>query len=573
MNMKKLFFLFLLILWNHNVFGQAFTSVIGTLTDTSSQVWSSAIVQAQFVPAFGNPNPSLNQGHVITDSVQSVTADNTGTFSLTLDDNSKVTPTGSQWRFTICPNAVVAVCSSTTVFISGASMNLSSILSAALTVPSVFVSPYAYRAYNDTEALASTGALYWRTSDNSLRGCVGFPCTWQAIGGGYNTIDNSGTPLTQRFILNMTGPGVSCVDNAGSSRTDCTFSASGGAVSGSGTSTFIPLWTNPTTLGNSGIRDQASASWPSGNVVTDQHSLFVSADNAFGTTCSAVGISTAPACIAQSWTTTDLLTFVNPFVGLGVVSGFNGASIPALGSAPQLIGIQINNGQTVGSVTGTLTAQAGLLINPINGSASETVTNDYSIYLRAMQNNGTVSHHYGLFMEDQTTTNNAGPNPVDPWGLYVTKGKSFFGSQVQLGANTFSTLPTCNAGAAGNIDTVSDSTVTAYGSTITGGGSSTVEAFCNGATWVVMGSNNSGFGNALISTSAGQILEVFDITPCNNPACSASMPHTFTSTPKCVATGHGGSVDISTSAPPTTTTITLDSSGVASATVYCVGNN
>ena len=42
-------------------------------------------------------------------------------------------------------------------------------------------------------------------------------------GSSYNqTIEDEGTPVTQRSTVNFTGAGVSCVDNAGSSRTDCT---------------------------------------------------------------------------------------------------------------------------------------------------------------------------------------------------------------------------------------------------------------------------------------------------------------------------------------------------------------
>ncbi len=44
---------------------------------------------------------------------------------------------------------------------------------------------------------------------------------------GYQTIKDEGSSLTQRTILNFTGAGVSCVDNAGATRTDCTISSGG----------------------------------------------------------------------------------------------------------------------------------------------------------------------------------------------------------------------------------------------------------------------------------------------------------------------------------------------------------
>lgn len=52
-------------------------------------------------------------------------------------------------------------------------------------------------------------------------------------GGGYATIQDEGSGLTARTILNFTGSGVNCVDNAGSTRTDCTINA--GAATAGGT--------------------------------------------------------------------------------------------------------------------------------------------------------------------------------------------------------------------------------------------------------------------------------------------------------------------------------------------------
>lgn len=46
----------------------------------------------------------------------------------------------------------------------------------------------------------------------------------QSAGSGYSTVADEGSNLTQRNIINFTGAGVSCVDNSGSSRTDCTIS-------------------------------------------------------------------------------------------------------------------------------------------------------------------------------------------------------------------------------------------------------------------------------------------------------------------------------------------------------------
>lgn len=46
----------------------------------------------------------------------------------------------------------------------------------------------------------------------------------------YQTVDNAGAALTQRSVLNFLGAGVSCADNAGQLRTDCTISTGGMAI-------------------------------------------------------------------------------------------------------------------------------------------------------------------------------------------------------------------------------------------------------------------------------------------------------------------------------------------------------
>lgn len=63
--------------------------------------------------------------------------------------------------------------------------------------------------------------------------------SWASCSGssGYTTVADEGSSLTARATLNFTGAGVSCVDNAGSTRTDCTISGGGGGVAGPGSST------------------------------------------------------------------------------------------------------------------------------------------------------------------------------------------------------------------------------------------------------------------------------------------------------------------------------------------------
>ena len=47
---------------------------------------------------------------------------------------------------------------------------------------------------------------------------------------GYTTVQNSGTSLTRRRTLNLTGSGVTCVDDSGGNKTTCTVSGSSGGA-------------------------------------------------------------------------------------------------------------------------------------------------------------------------------------------------------------------------------------------------------------------------------------------------------------------------------------------------------
>lgn len=94
---------------------------------------------------------------------------------------------------------------------------------------------------------------------------VTLPTSGTLISQAYTTIQDETSGLTQRTTLNFTGAGVSCVDNSGSSRTDCTISGGSAsdlqttyATDADGSNTTISLtaaddgliFTNPTSGGN-----------------------------------------------------------------------------------------------------------------------------------------------------------------------------------------------------------------------------------------------------------------------------------------------------------------------------------
>lgn len=87
------------------------------------------------------------------------------------------------------------------------------------------------------EVLAN-GEVRFNSSAGSAGQCLlsngsSSPPSWGSCAGGaggYTGISDEGSGLTSRATLNFTGAGVSCVDNAGSTRTDCTIAGGAGAA-------------------------------------------------------------------------------------------------------------------------------------------------------------------------------------------------------------------------------------------------------------------------------------------------------------------------------------------------------
>lgn len=72
----------------------------------------------------------------------------------------------------------------------------------------------------------------------------------------------------------------------------------------------------------------------------------------------------------------------------------------------------------------------------------------------------------------------------DHAGSLVGTNMSAYGN-VRMMPGTVGTLPACTNALDGTLRSVTDSTSSAWGTTITGGGTSHVLAYCNGTTWTV----------------------------------------------------------------------------------------
>jgi len=170
------------------------TSVTGTITDPSGQVWYGGSYEFQLMFA-DNSSTAYYNGNPLPSSNYNVkgTLDVGGSFSITLYDNSLIAPAGTYWRATICSNTrspvettggtAVFVCFNKDVTVSGVSQSLSAVLSAAAPNPLVnaLLTPSAYK---ESELALGTllGGLYWDLNANCLKVWNGVG--WSCLGGG-----------------------------------------------------------------------------------------------------------------------------------------------------------------------------------------------------------------------------------------------------------------------------------------------------------------------------------------------------------------------------------------------------
>jgi len=186
----------MLVAFTSPAWGQS-TSVTATITDSDSLVWANGSYSIQFVPVPGVVGPYSWTGGTLTKSF-SGTLNSSGVLSISLPDNTTITPPGTQWNFTICPNATTG-CFNVTTSISGASQSLTSILSAAAAGPRFQANPSAY-GYGTIEISPNPkpGAIFYNTSTGASTQCNQWTgTTWQSCGTG------SGTGITA-----LTGDGT-----------------------------------------------------------------------------------------------------------------------------------------------------------------------------------------------------------------------------------------------------------------------------------------------------------------------------------------------------------------------------
>ena len=171
--MKKWFSFFSVLLFSGVAVAQT-TIVVGVATDSDSTLWVNGTVSAQFVPNPAQPNLNVYRinGAPLSSAVimqGPISLGSGGNFSVTVYDNTQITPSGSQWQFTVCPNAS-SKCGSVTTAVSGSGQSITTLIDAAIPAPR-FPAVAGSFGYVDVEGILSTpvGGTYWNVVSSCQR--------------------------------------------------------------------------------------------------------------------------------------------------------------------------------------------------------------------------------------------------------------------------------------------------------------------------------------------------------------------------------------------------------------------
>lgn len=398
--MRHLRLLLLLLLLGEAV-GQT-TTVTLTVTDTpDNQTWNNGTYTATYVPpALTNPN-LLPTTQVVTGTLSG-----TGTASPVLASNTVVQ--GSQWRFTVCPQASSSCFQSAPVTLVGPTQTV------ALTPPSVrIVGGSAFTlAYADAEITSpATGALYFNLVSQATRQWNG--AAWGVLAG---ALPSGLTYVAPTFTIS--GPGLGNGAFALSGNTSGVATCTAPAVAGTSTNGvtctnvfLLPDGTNANTaygftgdvtmgMSRSSGQLQLSATSGAGGTVYIQPKS--------GNTSGAWTFNTGPEFFPSNHAT---IGDTSNYVG-GVVSSFyqsGGTKFTASGCS---------NSTLLGG------ASAGSFVSGTTGACAVTVT---------MGNSDTATTGWSCWSSDHTT----------PANLYVQTGAastttaSFTGTTVSGDLITF----------------------------------------------------------------------------------------------------------------------------------------
>ncbi len=217
------------------------TIVVGVVTDSDSTLWANGTVSVQFVPNSSQPNLNVYRinGAPLSSAVTTqgpISLGSGGSFSVTVYDNTQVTPSGSQWQFTICPQAT-SECGSVTTPVSGSGQSITTLIDAVIPAPR-FPAVIGNYGYADVEAILQLvpGNIYYNVTNSCYRDYNG--SIWGCITG-------QNLPIPVPIIQGGTGAttAAGALANLG-----------GAPLTGTGTSGTWPI----STTGNAATATQAT---------------------------------------------------------------------------------------------------------------------------------------------------------------------------------------------------------------------------------------------------------------------------------------------------------------------------
>lgn len=159
------------------------TTVSGTITDSNGQAFIGGTYNIVFY-SNGLPPPFNWNGSVLSQYTSfSGVLDGTGSFSgVSVPSSNYITPTGTAWTFTVCPNST-SPCYSQIIPVTGSTLSVSSLISPPAI--QMNITPFVrFTAYSDSEVVGGVkGSQYFNLTDNTIHACIALPCSsnWQSI--------------------------------------------------------------------------------------------------------------------------------------------------------------------------------------------------------------------------------------------------------------------------------------------------------------------------------------------------------------------------------------------------------
>ena len=213
------------------------------------------------------------------------------------------------------------------------------------------------------------------------------------------------------------------------------------------------------------------------------------------------GTSDPATCTVGQWFMRTDLTSIKICTAANTWSSISGGS--GLTTATQTITFSATPTCTVTASTSLMVCKVGALTGNITSSTLTTTsaTNPQTImYIYVQDGTGgrTVVHPTNLLNAcapdlgaGKTTIITATWNGTNA----VATGCATDANGLLLPQTAFSTYPTCASGTAGMVGSITDSSTTTQGATVTGSGSGKILMYCNGTNWlVVSGSGGGGSG-------------------------------------------------------------------------------